>query len=140
MSKHFHQFLGANFSGKYHPYTASNNNLHVLFQDEPHTALQNFSKNVNSAVCTCTVQPTYHPFSNQYYHSFSNYANHFTDKMLYPLLPYANFLHNRNWFYPSRWQALFLQIYNQNSETFHQPNYSINIFCCLHVKINILYH
>ena len=127
MSNHFHPFLGANFSGKYHPYTASNNNLHVLFQDEPHTALQNFSKNVNSAVCTCTVQPTYHPFSNQYYHSFSSYANHFTDKMLYPLLPYANFLHNRNWFYPSRWQALFRKLETKNLEhSFNQIIHSIS--------------
>ena len=100
----YHLFYspGHNYDGKYHTYAASNKDLYVTFREESHAALQNFSQNVNSAVCTCTVQPTYHPFSNQYYHSFSNYANHFTDTMLYPLLPYANFLHNRNWFYPLR--------------------------------------
>ena len=105
----FH-FPAHNFSGKYHTYAASNKDLHVTFLNEPHVGLQNFSKNVNSAVCTCTVQPTYHPFSNQYYYTYSNYGNHFTDQMRYPWLPYANFLHNRNWFYPSRWRKISKQV------------------------------
>ena len=105
----FH-FPAHNFSGKYHTYAASNKDLHVTFLNEPHVGLQNFSKNVNSAVCTCTVQPTYHPFSNQYYYTYSNYGNHFTDQMRYPWLPYANFLHNRNWFYPSRWRKILKQV------------------------------
>ena len=121
--------LGPNYVGKYHKYTSSNDDLHITFDEEDYPELQEFKNNVNSAVCTCISLPIYYPFFHSYY-PVPNYG--LINTMLYPFIPYANFLHGRNWFYPWRSHWLVKYFYNMYTPCYdvklHSNNFSTNYF------------